>query len=56
MPRTSMAGFTLIAWLDEAPCDYHDPEGLGGCRAAGMSVTATQGTLENVMLQVRAKR
>jgi hypothetical protein len=29
--------YTLIAWLDDPPCDVYDPSGLEACRATGMA-------------------
>jgi hypothetical protein len=30
--------YILDAWLDDAPCDYYDPDGLAACRATGTSI------------------
>ena len=46
-------GYILAGWLDEAPCDVYDPSGLDRCRAAGTSVTVTDGTEQNLLLTVR---
>ena len=48
--------YVLIAWLDERPCDYYDPDGLAGCRAVGMPVTVAQAAQENVTLQMKPPR
>lgn len=34
--------YTLIAWLDDPPCDVYDPSGLEACRATGMAVWVEQ--------------
>lgn len=46
-------GYTLIAWLDEVPCDVYDPNGLDRCRAAGMSVTVDRAAEQNLLFTVR---
>lgn len=48
--------YILVAWLDERPCDYYDPDGLDACRAVGMPITVSQSAQENVMLQIRPAR
>ncbi len=45
--------YILIAWLDEAPCDYYDPDGLATCRATGMSVEVQAGGEQNVDLEMK---
>jgi len=45
--------YTLVAWVDQAPCDVYDPDGLDRCRAAGMAVTVNAGIEQNVLLTVR---
>ncbi len=46
--------YILLAWLDDAPCDYYNPEGLDACRAVGTSVTVAQAAQENLLLQMKA--
>lgn len=48
--------YILIAWLDDPPCDYYDPEGLDACRATGMPVTVSQAGQENVLLTMKPKQ
>jgi hypothetical protein len=45
--------YTLIAWLDEAPCDYFDPGALDGCRATGMPVTVDASSSQNFDFNVK---
>lgn len=47
-------GYTLVAWLDQTPCDVYDPNGLDRCRAAGTSVTVSAGVEQSLVLTVRA--
>ena len=42
--------YILVAWLDETPCDVYDPNGLDRCRSAGMNVTVSAGTEQNLLL------
>ena len=46
--------YTLVAWLDQAPCDVYDPGGLDPCRAAGTSVTVNAGIEQNLVLTMRS--
>jgi Carboxypeptidase regulatory-like domain len=45
--------YVFIAWLDDPPCDYYDPDGLARCRAAGMSVEVQAGGAQNVELKMK---
>jgi hypothetical protein len=45
--------YLLIAWLDEPPCDYYDPDGLVRCRATGMSVEMEKAREQNVELKMK---
>ena len=45
--------YTLVAWLDEAPCDFYDPGGLDNCRATGMSVTVDPQSSQNFDFNVK---
>ena len=45
--------YTLVAWLDQTPCDVYDPGGLDRCRDAGASVTVGSGAEQNLLLTVR---
>jgi hypothetical protein len=46
--------YVLVAWLDDPPCDYYDPDGLAACRAAGISVEVREAGEQNVELKVKA--
>jgi hypothetical protein len=48
--------YTLIAWLDQTPCDVYDPGGLDRCREAGASVTVSLGAEQRVLLTAHAPR
>jgi hypothetical protein len=43
----------IVAWLDDPPCDYYDPDGLEGCRASGMRVDMQASGQENIELKMR---
>jgi hypothetical protein len=45
--------YILVGWLDEPPCDYYDPDGLGSCRAVGMSVDVEEAGEQNVELKMK---
>jgi hypothetical protein len=45
--------YTLIAWLDDPPCDVYDPSGLEACRATGMAVSVEQAASLSVQLNAR---
>ena len=45
--------YILVGWLDEPPCDYYDPDGLAGCRAAGMSIEVGVAGEQNVELRMK---
>ena len=46
--------YILVAWLDDPPCDYYDPDGLARCRATGMSVEVEEAGAQNVELKMKA--
>ncbi len=46
--------YILVAWLDDPPCDYYDPDGLAGCRATGLSVEVQEAGEQNVELKMKA--
>jgi hypothetical protein len=46
--------YILVAWLDDPPCDYYDPDALAGCRASGMSVDVQQAGEQNLELKMKA--
>jgi hypothetical protein len=45
--------YILVAWLDDPPCDYYDPDGLAGCRATGMSVEVEEAGQQSVELKMK---
>jgi hypothetical protein len=45
--------YLLVAWLDEPPCDYYDPDSLAACRAAGASVEVREAGEQNVELKMK---
>lgn len=47
--------YTLVAWLDDAPCDIYDANALDGCRAAGASITVAPLSEQVSVFTVRAK-
>jgi hypothetical protein len=47
--------YTLIAWLDQTPCDVYDPDGLDRCRAAGTRVTVSASEEQNLIFTVPAQ-
>jgi hypothetical protein len=47
--------YILVAWLDEPPCDYYDPDGLNGCRAAGLAIEVQQAGEQNVELKMKVQ-
>jgi hypothetical protein len=48
--------YIAIAWLDDPPCDYYDPESLDSCRAAGTVVIVSAASEENLLLTIRSNR
>ena len=47
--------YTLVGWLDDAPCDVYDPDGLDGCRTTGMAVTVGASSQQTVAFNVKAR-
>jgi hypothetical protein len=47
--------YILVAWLDEPPCDYYDPDSLARCLAAGTSITVQEAGEQNVELKMKAQ-
>jgi hypothetical protein len=47
--------YTLAAWLDDAPCDVYDPDGLDGCRTSGMAVTVDASSQQTIAFNVKAR-
>lgn len=45
--------YTLVGWLDQAPCDVYDSDGLDPCRAASAPVTVDAGIERDLTLAVR---
>jgi hypothetical protein len=44
--------YTLVGWLDQAPCDVYDPDGLDRCRATGTNVTVHAGEEQSLIFTV----
>ena len=44
--------YTLLAWIDQPPCEIYDPDELPACRAHGVSVTLDEGSTETVQVIV----
>ncbi len=47
--------YTLAAWLDDAPCDVYDPDGLDGCRTSGMAVAVDANSQQTIAFNVKAR-
>lgn len=45
--------YLLVGWLDDAPCDYYDPDGLANCRAVGMTIEVQLASEQNVELKMK---
>ena len=54
IPGVAPGKYILVAWLDDAPCDYYDPDGLGPCLATGVSVEVQSSGEQNVELKMKA--
>ena len=48
--------YTLVAWLDDPPCDVYDPNGLDDCRSTGMAVTVAANSQQTIALDMKALR
>ena len=46
--------YTLVAWLEDPPCDVYDPDGLDACRAVGTAVTVDAASDQNLTLTMKA--
>jgi hypothetical protein len=46
--------YTLLAWLEDPPCDVYDPDGLDACRAVGTAVTVDAAGDQNLVLTMKA--
>ena len=46
--------YTLVGWLDQAPCDVYDPDGLDRCRATGTNLTVNTGEERSLIFTVHA--
>jgi hypothetical protein len=46
--------YILVAWLDDPPCDYYDPDGVARCGATGMNIEVQQAGEQNVELKMKA--
>jgi hypothetical protein len=48
--------YVLVAWLDDLPCDYYDPDAILSCRAAGASVDVRQAGEQSIELKMKVPR
>jgi hypothetical protein len=46
--------YVVVAWLDDPPCDYYDPDQVLSCRAVGASVEVQQASQQNIELKMKA--
>ncbi len=46
--------YTLVAWLEDPPCEVYDPEALDACRAVGAAVTVDAASDQNLTLSMKA--
>ncbi len=46
--------YVLVAWLDDPPCDFYDPEARDACRAVGTPLTFQQGTQQTFDFTMKA--
>jgi carboxypeptidase family protein len=44
--------YLLVAWLDQAPCDVHNPDDMPACRAHGVVVTVDESSGQSVQVTV----
>jgi len=54
IPGIPPGQYTLVAWLDDPPCDVYDPDGLEGCRMTGTAVTVAANGQQTVAFSVKA--
>jgi hypothetical protein len=46
--------YTLVAWLDDPPCDVYDPDAQAACRAVGMAVTVQPSSQQSFAFNVKS--
>ncbi len=46
--------YTLVAWLEDPPCDVYDPDALDACRAVGTPVTVEAAGSQNLVLTMKS--
>jgi hypothetical protein len=46
--------YTLVAWLEDPPCEVYDPDSLDACRAVGAAVTVDAASDQNLTLNMKA--
>ncbi|MFM2124007.1 MAG: hypothetical protein RL328_458 [Acidobacteriota bacterium] len=46
--------YTLTGYLDQPPCDVYDEADLDRCRATGMTVDVTPGSLQELQLRIKS--
>jgi hypothetical protein len=46
--------YILVAWLDDPPCDFYDPDAMDACRAVGMPLTFGQGSEQSFEFAMKA--
>jgi Carboxypeptidase regulatory-like domain len=56
MVGVAPGSYTLVAWLDDPPCDVYDPNGLDDCRSTGMAVTVAANSQQTIALDMKALR
>jgi len=47
--------YTLVAWLDEAPCDVYSESSLAACRAVGMAVSVEASDQQTLVLTMKSR-
>jgi hypothetical protein len=47
--------YVLIAWLDDPPCDYFDPDALEACRAVGTPISVSAAAQQNLTITAKNK-
>jgi hypothetical protein len=46
--------YVIVAWLDDSPCDYYNPDAVLNCRAVGVSVEVQRAGEQNIELKMKA--
>jgi Carboxypeptidase regulatory-like domain len=42
--------YTVVAWLDQPPCEVYNPDDMAACKASGVQVTATEGAARTIQV------